>query len=49
MRIINMLTLIIVMMSMTLSGFIVAVAIPVIAAIVVSTETSRKRIVIVMR
>ena len=48
MRVINMMTLVIVMMSMTLRGVIVAVANPVIAAIAVSTETIRKRSRIVM-
>ena len=42
-------TQIIVVMSMTLCGFIVTVVIPVIAAIAVSTETLRTRSSIVMR
>ena len=49
MRTINMMRLVIVMMSMTLCGVIVAVAIPVIVAVVASTETLRKRGKVVMR
>ena len=49
MRMINMMTQVIVMMLMTLRGVIVAVAIPVIATIELSTGTLVKRSRIVMR